>query len=60
MRSKLIDEIRVAQFTKDGHLIKIWDTQKEASEVTGVAQQSISRCCYGELKTAGGFRWCFV
>ena len=60
MRNKLVEKIRVAQFAKDGTLIKIWDTQKEASEVTGVAQQSISKCCYGLLKTAGGFKWCFV
>lgn len=60
MRNKLVDEIKVAQFTKDGVLVKIWDTQKEASEVTGVCQQGISLCCYGKLKTAGGFRWCFV
>jgi hypothetical protein len=60
MRNKLVDEIKVAQFTKDGVLIKIWDSQIEASEVTGVLQQSISKCCYGKLKTAGGFRWCFV
>ena len=60
MRKKLTEKIRVAQYTKDGHLIKIWDTQKEASEVTGIAQQNISMCCYGKLKTAGGFRWSFI
>ena len=60
MEHKLYGEIRVAQYTKSGELIKIWDSQKEASEVTGIAQPSISHCCHGKLKTAGGFRWCFV
>ena len=60
MRSKLIEELRVAQYTKHGELINIWETQKEASRVTGVAQPSISACCYGKLKTAGGFRWSFI
>lgn len=59
MRRNLTEEIKVAQYTKDGTLIKIWDTQKEASEVTGVSQQNISACCYGRTKTAGGFRWSF-
>ena len=60
MRSKLVDKLKVAQFTKEGVLIKIWDTQKEASEVTGIRQQSISLCCHSKIKTAGGFRWCFI
>lgn len=52
-------DVRVAQYTKDGHLIKIWDTQKEASRVTGIPQASISACCNSKLKTAGGYRWSF-
>lgn len=60
MRNNLVEEIKVAQYTKDGYLIKIWDTQMEASESTGVPQANISKCCYGKLKTAGGFRWSFV
>lgn len=50
---------QVAQLTKDGVLVKIWDTQKEASEVTKIPQQNISKCCNGKLKSAGGFRWVF-
>ena len=33
---------------------------REASEQTGVCQSSISRCCNGKRKTAGGFHWEFV
>lgn len=50
---------QVAQLTRKGELVKIWDSQKEASEVTGICQQNISKCCNGKLKTAGGYRWSF-
>ena len=59
MEHKMYGEVYVAQYTKKGKLIKIWDSQKEASDATGIAIQSISNCCNGKLKTAGGYRWSF-
>lgn len=59
MEHKIYGEIRVAQYTKNGELIKIWDSQTEASESTGISQVSISQCCNGKVKTAGGYRWSF-
>lgn len=56
---RLYGDVRVAQYTKDGFLVKVWDSQKEASEVTGIERGNISKCCHGKLKTAGGFRWSF-
>ncbi len=50
---------KVGQYTKMGALVREWDSQKEASRGTGVAAPSISACCNGNLKTAGGFRWSF-
>lgn len=29
----------------------------EASRITGINQGSISKCCKGERRIAGGFRW---
>lgn len=58
MEFKIVNR-QVAQMTRDGILIRIWDSQKEASEVTGIPQQNISKCCNGKLKTAGGYRWSF-
>lgn len=40
-------------------LIKEWDSQKEASEVLGIPQPLISMCCYGKIKSAGGYYWSF-
>jgi hypothetical protein len=59
MEHKIYGEIRVAQYTKKGELIKIWESQTEASEYTGISQVRISQCCNGKTKTAGGYRWSF-
>ena len=48
---------RVAQYDKKGNLIKIWDYAKKASEELGIHNQSISACCKGKYKSAGGFIW---
>ena len=49
----------VAQLTKRGKVVRIWNSQKEASEFTKIPQSNISRCCNGKLKTAGDYRWVF-
>lgn len=59
MVHKVYGEISVAQYTKTGKLIKIWDSQIEASKATGISQALISMCCNAKIKTAGGFRWSF-
>lgn len=38
-------------------IIKIWDYIKEASGSLNIAGTSISACCRGKRKTAGGFIW---
>ena len=59
MEHKLYGEVKVAQYTKTGKLIKIWNSQKEAAEATGISHQTISMCCNSKVKTAGGYRWSF-
>ena len=59
MEHKMYGELRVAQYTKKGELIRIWYSQKQASEATGISQANISACCNGKIKTAGGYRWSF-
>lgn len=60
MKHRLYGEVNIAQYTKEGELIALWKTQKEASERTGISQTSIHLCCYGKIKTAGGYRWSFI
>jgi len=46
----------VAQLTLDGRLVQTWPSTSEAGR-NGWVQQTISKCCRGELKTHGGYRW---
>lgn len=47
----------VKQYTKDGQYIKTFRCAREASDHTGIARSSITRCCCGKLKLAGGYIW---
>ena len=48
---------RVYQYTKDGIYINTFYGIREAERQTGIGRESISRCCRGKLKTAGGYVW---
>ena len=47
----------VLQYTLEGEFIKEWPSQAEASRQTGIHYGTISNCCVGRGKTAGGFIW---
>ena len=53
---------KVEQYTKDGILIKVFDSILEASKCTGVARANIINCCNNKpkYKTAGGSIWKFA
>jgi len=40
-----------------GNEMAQFGSQHEASRMTGISQTSISSCCLGKLKSAGGFKW---
>ena len=48
---------RVYQYTKDGIYINTFYGIREAERQTSIGRESISRCCRGKLKTAGGYVW---
>lgn len=50
----------VAQYTKDGKLIKVWSSTNEAGRQLGFAHNSISLVTRGIRKTCGGFVWKYV
>jgi len=52
----------VGQYTKEGTLIKIYKSQTQAYQETGVRNDQISRCALGKPhnETAGGFVWKFI
>lgn len=51
---------KVAQYDQNNKLIKIWDSQMDASKSIGITNTSIQNVCAGKRKTAGGFIWKYV
>lgn len=47
----------VNQLTLSGELINTFEGIREAERITGIKNQSISQCCKGKYKTAGGYIW---
>lgn len=52
--------IAVVQYSKDGTFIRVWKSAREACKELGLYPANISKCCKGELKTTGGYKWKFV
>lgn len=42
---------------KDGEVVGIWRSVKEASRESGVSEEGIRSCLRGEQKSAGGLLW---
>lgn len=57
-QSKLRKAVR--QLDMDGNPIDVFASGVAAAAATGTSQSSISACCRGVVKSAGGFRWEFV
>lgn len=51
---------KVAQYDKQGNLIKIWDCIAQASKEFNVTSSAIINCCKGKSKTSGGFIWKYI
>lgn len=49
----------VAQLTKDGKLIKLWDYIGEAATHIGVNESCIRACCRERQQTSGGYKWMY-
>ena len=47
----------VQMFDRQGNLLAIFPSTREAWRVTGIASPHISSCCNGKLKSAGGYVW---
>ncbi len=48
---------KVEQLTKDGIVIKAWDSMTKAGETLGIAISEISKCCKNYKFSAGGYKW---
>lgn len=47
----------VAQYTKDGELIRTWDSARDVQNETGFFESNINKCCNGKINTYKGFVW---
>ena len=52
-----VSKTKVAQYSLDGTLLAIYESQRNASEITGVCRSSITQCVNHNRKTAGSFKW---
>ena len=74
-RARIVDEVsrgykcpncipphakKVYQYDKDGHYIGEYRSLLEASKMTGISMDVISKACNKKCKTAGGFIWSLV
>ena len=50
----------VAQYTKEGELIKVWQSTMEVQRQLGFDQGTISKATRGKLKTAYGYLWKYI
>jgi len=50
----------VGQYTKDGELVKVWQSTHEVERQLGFAQGNITRAANGKYKTAYGYVWKYV
>ena len=52
---------QVQMFDKStGELLATFPSTMEANRITGIAYQSISKCCLGKLKSSGGYVWKYL
>lgn len=47
----------VLQFDLQGNFVREWPSMMKVEEEIGISNSSISMCCSGKVKTAGGFIW---
>ena len=47
----------VLQLTLTGELIKKWNSIRDVERELGINQSNISKCCKGDVKSAGKFKW---
>jgi len=50
----------VGQYTREGELVKVWQSTREVQRQLGFDQATISKVARGERKTAYGYVWKYV
>lgn len=50
----------IYQIDKDGNIVNIWESAREAENATGVCNQNIAKVLKGKRQYAGGYEWKYV
>ena len=56
-RTKIKQQIKIDQFSKDGTFIKTWESLHEIERELGLQATNICKCCKGKIKSLGGYIW---
>ncbi len=48
---------KINQYSKNGELIKVWNSLHEIEKNLGLPATNVCKCCKGKLKSIGGFIW---
>lgn len=48
---------KIQQINKNGDIVNIFNSEREAERITGILHNNISNCINGNRKTAGGYFW---
>lgn len=51
---------QILQFDTNKNLIQKWDSIKKASQELNIDNSSITKCCKGKRKKAGGYSWEYI
>lgn len=49
----------IVQLTMNGEYVAEYDSATDALLALGILKQTISSCCHGHRKSAGGYKWMF-
>ena len=50
----------VGQYTRDGVLVKVWQSTQEVQRLLGLSQSNISNTALGKQKTSHGYVWKYI
>lgn len=54
------NNVRVAQYTKGGEFVKVFETVTKAANSVGRTKTQITMCCRGKTPSCGGYVWHYV
>ena len=52
--------LQVQQLDENDNIIAIFDSIREAGRKNNINQSHITKCCKGNLRTTGGYKWRYV